>query len=419
MIFDELLKKDVSKEAETLGSNTGIKTVQFYRTDVTRTLIEETFTFIGETLPAAEKYVFKEVPSSIETLKAQVAFIDLIDADNILNECRQLSERLPASLSVIILGSVDSISVVRELKAFGFYYLLWPVTKIELGEFIEGVLEQIESANFKNRRLAKRIGVVGTRGGIGATMIAAELGWLLSHEKRASCIVVDNNYLSSNLDIFLGVKNREKRRLNATEITGNMDDSAARSLLTRVSPRLDYLSLGLNNESSSDFHETNDVIVSVLKRDTNFIVDDLSASVSFDIKAKMLVKQLDLAVIVMEPTIACLRETSALLQSIKKHIEESEQRKTLRILLVLNKHRASRFQSVTEAEITKYLSTNIDVVLPYEISAEEVLVSGNKLSSGKTKLGSQLRSLCSLIVGEQTSSPRAKSLLSLFSKKGA
>ncbi|KKD60223.1 type II secretion protein ATPase [Grimontia sp. AD028] len=417
MIFDELLKKDSKSELSNLGNQSGIKVIQFHKTDASKTLVEETFRFIGESQPTAYTYKFDEVPGQVEELRAQVAIIDLVECDDILKECRQLSERLPTSLSVLIIGSVDSISVVRELKAFGFYYLLWPVSKIELAEFIEGVLAQHEAANFKHRRRAKRIGIIGTRGGIGTSLITAELGWLLSNDKQASCVVVDNNYISGNLDIFLGVKNREKRKLNAVESGGNIDEAIAKSLVTRVNHRLDYLALGLDNESSVDFHEVTNTVIGNLTSETNFIIDDLSASVGFDIRPTILMKQLDVAVVVMDPTISCLRETAALLNSIKKHIEENELRKAVRIILVLNKHRASRFHSVTEAEIVKYLNVPIDIVLPYEISAEEALVSGNMLSSGKTKLGSQLRALCSLIVGEEASPSRVKSLFPFFRKK--
>ncbi|MDD1781729.1 type II secretion protein ATPase [Enterovibrio sp. ZSDZ35] len=417
MIFDELLKKESTHESSNLGNQTGIKVIQFYQTDQHKSLVEETFRFIGESAPSAEKYTFSDVAKQVEALRAQVAIIELTHCEDTLEECRRLSERLPNTLSVLILGSTDSISLVRELKAFGFYYLLWPITKVELGEFIEGVFEQHEAANFKHRRRAKRIGVIGSRGGIGVSMITAELGWQLANDKQASCVVVDNNYLSGNLDIFLGVKNREKRKLNAAESGGQIDESAAKALVTRINHRLEYLALGLTTETSTDFYDINNAVVNNLCRDANFIVDDLSASISFDLRPSVLMKQLDVAVVVMDPTISCLRETAALLNSIKKHIEENELRKTVRVVLVLNKHRMSRFQSVTEAEITKYLNAPIDVVLPYEITAEEALVSGNMLSSGKTKLGGQLRSLCSLIVGEVVTPNRVKSFLPFLRKK--
>ncbi|PKF48985.1 type II secretion protein ATPase, partial [Enterovibrio nigricans] len=189
--------------------------------------------------------------------------------------------------------------------------------------------------------------------------------------------------------------------------------------VTTINNRLEYLALGLNTENSVYFHNVNNTVVSNLSRDANFIIDDLSASVSFDLRPSVLMKQLDVAVVVMDPTISCLRETAALLNSIKKHIEENELRKTVRVMLVLNKHRASRFQSVTEAEITKYLNAPIDIVLPYEVTVEEALVSGNMLSSGKTKLGNQLRSLCSLIVGEATTPHRVKNFLPFLRKKGS
>ncbi|WP_394208953.1 CpaE family protein [Enterovibrio calviensis] len=406
--FGDLLKKEATDSEPAIGNQHGLKSLQFFRTEEVKILVDETFRFDGHSVPASYAYKFKDIPTQVEEHNAQLVVIDLVGCPDTLKECRQLSARLPSYLSVIILGDVDAISVIRELKSLGFYYLFWPVDKIELAEFVDTVVTRhIEANSLHGRRKAKRIGVIGMRGGVGTTMLTAELSWILSNDKQTSCLVVDHNYLSSNLDIFLGIKNREKRRLNDTETGGGeIDQTSSKNLVTRVSNRLDYLALGLSDERSADLDEMTELVLNYLAPDTNFILDDYSASVGFDIQPRNLLKTLDVAVLVMEPTISCLRETAAMLSKMKKLFEEPEYKRTVRIILVLNNHRASRFNSVTQAEVEKYLDVPVDIVLPYEITVEEALLNGTYLSAGKSKIGTQIKHLCSRIIGEEIAPKR-------------
>ncbi|CZF80693.1 MULTISPECIES: type II secretion protein ATPase [Grimontia] len=416
--FGDLLKKEPKEARGSSTSKNALDTIQFYRSNELRVLIEETFRFDGYEPPLAQPYKFKDVAVQVEENKAQLAVIDLLGCPDTLKECRQLSARLPTSLSIIIIGNVDSISVVRELKSLGFYYLLWPVDKADLAEFVQSVVSRhIETSSLKNRRRAKRVGIVGTRGGVGASLLTAELSWVLTNDKQTSCMVVDHNYLSGNLDLLLGLKNPDKRRLTDTEIGTELDHTSAKSLVTRISNRLDYLALGLNNQSSSHLFETNGLVVSYLTSETNFILDDLSSSVSFDVQPHTLHQMLDVAIIVMEPTISCLRETSAMLNKLAKQIQEADRPKIFRTLIVLNQHRAPRFTSVTQAEIEKYLNRPVDIVLPYETKLEEFLVSGTNAGSTKSKFAGEVRRLCSLIIGEDLA-PKRKSLFSFSRFRG-
>ncbi|SFO86791.1 AAA family ATPase [Enterovibrio norvegicus] len=400
--FGELLRKDSQHVQSTVSD--GISSIQCFRSNDVKNLVEETFRFDGHPPPIALPYKFKDVANQIEEHHAQLVVIDLCGCPDTIKESKQLSSRLPTSVSVVVLGDVDSISVVRELKALGFYYLLWPVEKIELAEFVQSVVSRhIAASNFKNRRRAKRVGIVGIRGGIGCSLLTSELAWFLSHEKQTSCLVVDHNYMSSSLDILLGLKNRDKRTINDSEVTGDIDATSAKTLVTKVSNRLDYLALGLQEERSIDLHDINDLVISHLSNETNFVIDDYSASVGFDVSPHVINASLDIAVIMMEPTISCLRETSAMLGKLKKLMEEPDKTKSLRILLVLNQHRASRFSSVNVSEIEKYLDHKIDIEFPYEISIEENLLNGVHLSTGKSKFGDQVRRLCALMIGEDLS----------------
>ncbi|MDN3683471.1 hypothetical protein QW180_02055 [Vibrio sinaloensis] len=75
---------------------------------------------------------------------------------------RRISHLLPNSASVIVIGSEDAISTIRNLKAMGFYYLFWPVSKEELIDFVKNVSDNRQrNAGLGKAREAKKVAFFG------------------------------------------------------------------------------------------------------------------------------------------------------------------------------------------------------------------------------------------------------------------
>lgn len=412
--FGDLLKKD-SLSAD---KSYGLKSVLFYRDEQCRTLVSETFRFDGFSQPDEKTYSVENVVAHLNENDCEFVIVDLLGCKDTVEASGHLANIIQTSASVVIVGDEDSIATVRKLKEFGFYYVFWPVSKEELSEFLVSVVKRhVEETSIKGRRKAKRVGIFGTKGGVGCSLIAAELAWTLSSSKHTSCTLVNHNYCGGNIDILLGKKNLGKRTISQTDAGRNLDKSSAKSLLVQVEPRMHYLALGVEDETSEEIHQVNEIVIDLISSESNFVVDDFSASVNFDISPQWLYDKLDVLVVVMEPTISSLRDTAILLNELKKRQQEQEDDdRSVRIVVLLNHHRAPRLNTVNLDEIHKYLVCPIDINLPYELSIAEHILHGSHISSGRTKLAAQIQRLASLIMGEEV---KAKPKLSkrLFWRK--
>lgn len=94
---------------------------------------------------------------------------------------------------VIGMGTVNDIGVFRDMLDAGVAdYLLKPVTPERLKQAYEKAITPAhQTAEGGAKTLADVIVVVGTRGGVGASMISTNIAWLLAHENNKKVGLID------------------------------------------------------------------------------------------------------------------------------------------------------------------------------------------------------------------------------------
>lgn len=395
----------------------GYESVVFYNTDNCSAMICEAYRFEGLKEPALVENNEKDIIKFVNTHNVEVIILELTNCDDVIGETEKAVQYLPSHASIIVIGEEDSITIVRSLKKFGVYYLFWPTPKQEFIEFVTNVHENRKrQSGIAAKRRAKVITVVGTKGGVGCSLVSAELAYSLSGHNQASTVLVDHNYTSSNLDIMLGKKGVEKKSLSAETIVRALDLSSAQSLLNQVSEKVQLLAMCASDEkpdeSHDDIRQVTDSVVNLISHDANFVIEDVSASVGFDPKPDWLCKQSDCIVLLLEPTVSSLREAGRIMTGIKSYIETNPD--SLRVIVVVNNSRGGKFETVTPSEITHYLKHKIDISLPYAAEAGDIILQGERLIESRSKLAKPLKILTSLILGEE--SKKSFSFMSLFSR---
>ncbi|MEZ9417713.1 chromosome partitioning protein ParA, partial [Vibrio sp. 10N.286.49.E1] len=125
----------------------------------------------------------------------EIAIVELNVTESVTEDMKRISHLLPNSASVIVVGSEDAISTIRNLKEMGFYYVFWPISKPELIDFVRNVdSNRKKNSGLGKDRTAKRVAVWGTKGGVGATMLTAEIAYELSAKKKSTCLIVDHDF---------------------------------------------------------------------------------------------------------------------------------------------------------------------------------------------------------------------------------
>ena len=297
------------------------------------------------------------------------------------------------------------MSLAREVEKLGFYYLLWPSQKDDIVSLLHHIGDDRNSKQPVNyARNAMRIGVTGLKGGIGCTMVAAELAYSLTQESRQQVILVDHSYKASSMHIMLGKRDLIRRKMNDTalnhhSLTNTLDPITVQSQLAVVDPGIRYLGLESDSMNPDELRDYNNKLMAPLAGDANFILEDFSASVKFYPAPEELCDALDCLVMVVQPSLSGLHESKIFLDRFKEvNAQISE---PARLIIVLNYN--SPEQLISAETVTEFLDVKIDIELPYFKKTEEYLTSGKRFTNSSTKLASPFKELSRKILGKPQS----------------
>ena len=374
--------------------------ILFYQTERFRELMEEVFRFEGVTAPVVFKYSDEAIRDNAQEFTDHIIMIELNESDNITQDIEQISHQLPNSASVIVIGSENSISTIRDLRAMGYYYLFWPITKLELIDFIRGVNDNLTRNNTLSKsRQAKKIIVLGSKGGVGTSMLTAELSKELSEKRNSSCIVIDHNFSGGNLDIMLGVKQFTRKKLPQGMLIANLDAQYAMGMTTKVNEMLSFLSIESDNLSVEELKEYTHVLSTQLATETNFIIEDLSGSASEKIGFLTKEQDIDVVVLVIDQTVSSLREASRVLSVVK------EKKLEMRFIIVVNNTKPEKYSTVDLKDIKKHIDRSVDVICPFEPKIGSALLHGESIHSKNMLISQSFNDVTALLLGETVKKP--------------
>ncbi len=97
-----------------------------------------------------------------------------------------------ADCKIIIMGSANDVSLYRRVLAAGAIdYLVKPLTAELLTQAMTAALKKTGNDGKPVAREAKIVVVVGVRGGVGASTIATNVGWVMAHQLNRHVALLD------------------------------------------------------------------------------------------------------------------------------------------------------------------------------------------------------------------------------------
>ena len=399
-------------ETETGKSNTTVTEKRncclFYQTTECFRLLEETLLYEGFEAPVARVCTNDNISDAVAETDYSLLFIEV--TDQLMDQALRLRSHLSHDTRVVLIGHEDSISTLRAIEDLGFYYLLWSSNKQDIAAFLHTLRDdQHRNRGPQQVRAAMRVAVVGLKGGSGCTMAAAELAYGLAEESHQQVIVVDHGYTGSNMHIMLGKRDLLRQPIGSEGMQHHtlgsfLDQAGSQSQLSRVEKQISYLGfeLGLDDEKNAaiatpeSLREYTNNVLKTLQRDANFIVEDYSASTKFYPHPRWLCSLVEGVVLVVQPSLSGLHETRAFLEQF--HIHNALAANPARLILVLNHCRPTG--GVDRKAVEEYLGQKIDIELPYLKNCEELLTSGKRFISGRTRLNNPFTNLSRLILGK-------------------
>jgi pilus assembly protein CpaE len=115
-----------------------------------------------------------------EQRSPKLLLIDVSASDLPLSDINALADVCEPGVTVVAVGARNDCGLFRDLLQHGVAdYLVKPITPALLQKAILAATEQ--SGVVKgNHKLGKLVAVSGTRGGVGATSVAASVAWLIA-----------------------------------------------------------------------------------------------------------------------------------------------------------------------------------------------------------------------------------------------
>ncbi|AIW16204.1 AAA family ATPase [Vibrio tubiashii] len=334
-------------------------------------------------------------------VKLNHVILDLRGAGNVVDQTSEIATRLDVSISLLVLCDVDSIKLRNQVHSLGANYVLWDAELDALLAAIKSNEEQESSV--KRTRVAKRILILGTKGGVGVSSVSSLLCHSLAGQANLKTLLVDHDSGAMNSDIYLGVKGL-KAKQNSIDLNQiDIDDAIAKTYVHPVVDKLDYLVLEKNIACLSDHATTLFNLSNQLIDQYNFIIDSAPLSCYEEIHDQELSEKYHRIFVVCDPSVSSLRSYNLLKKKLGKVEHE----------LVFNLNRPAKDFMVTLASAKERIRVKTSIDFAYEPALEKLLIQQGIGHFMKSKSSAPIANMVSTLTGKKI---KTKPRFSLFRK---
>lgn len=350
-----------------------------------------------------------------------ILMVDLSESGDPLNDINSLAEVCEPGTVVIAIGQVNDVRLYRDLLASGIHdYLLKPLSAGQLRDSLNQAQAVFSAPRSSDPEAAKRhisTAVVGTRGGVGASMLTTSLAWLFSDEHKLPTALLD-------LDVHFGTGalalDLEPGRglTDAIDNPSRIDGLFIERAMIRANDNLAILSAEapINSPLMTDgsaFVQLEEEF----RQSFEMTMIDLPRNML--INFPHLLADVNVVVLATEMTLASARDTIRILSWLKTNAAHAQP------VVVANKVQGGTAE-ISKADFEASIETKIDFSIPYDIKA-----AANAAKLGQTfvdanpgsKATGVVKQLAERILGASDEEmdgpePAKKSLLGSFDLKG-
>jgi pilus assembly protein CpaE len=330
--------------------------------------------------------------------------IDISDNEDPLSAMDALAEICPPATRVVTVGTSNDIMLYRRLLAMGVVdYLHKPIAPEALYEALLQASRPVErAAPAAATKEARVIALVGARGGVGTTTLAAGIGWCLSEEHQQRVALLDLDLQFGNLALGLDLEPGRGLR-EALEHPERIDSLFLSGAMSSAGERLRILSA----EEALDDHplldpSAVDPLLTALNDDFDCVIVDLPRAL--DGMARRLLARAETTAIVTDLSLAAMRDTHRLINLM------AVLRPGATPLLLANRVGMLSRGEIARAEFEKSIGLKIDYVIPYDAKAASAMAEHGKAlpaAARSSKAAAELRRLAATLSGGAVQPPRS------------
>jgi len=302
------------------------------------------------------------IAKAIEFLGAQrspnILIVDISGVALPVSQVHTLAEVCEPGVTVIAIGNRNDVGLYRDLQQAGVTdYVVKPLTAQHLAKALTARSHPGEGGLI-HKKLGTMVAVIGARGGVGTTTLAANLAWHLANKQSRRVALVDLDLQNGDCALALNIKPTAGLR-EALVNPARIDSTLLERVMTPVGERLFVLS------SEEPLHEdvrfsadAVDTLTSALREQFHYIIVDVPYTPWAPYRRAL--ELADFRIIVGDQTLRSARDTvrlrTALREGDGKH----------RTLFVLNRHGEGGRRAVTLREMRNVLDLRPSGVIPFQ-----------------------------------------------------
>lgn len=318
---------------------------------------------------------------------AKNIIIDFRGSGDLIKETSDLIYYLDIRISLFVVGDIDSIKLQNEVRKLGANYIFF------CGD-VGGVFNAIDSFSQGKKngfsRSAKRILILGTKGGIGVSTISCLLSRFISEKINLKTLLIEHSSVSINSDILLGIKS-EKSRRNIFDIEYTEIDSAIASTYIKNSfEKLDYLSL---DNSFSQYKSKPLMLIKLseeVKDKYNFIIDSVCSEKFEELYNEYSRIKYHRVFVICEPSVSSIRTYN----NIKSKFKDDN------LKVVLNSNRIPKDYIMSLRQAKEKIDINDVFQINHESNIEKTIIKHGLEGLKRTKFYTSVGEIVTDLTGK-------------------
>jgi len=327
-----------------------------------------------------------------EQRSPRLLVIDLSGSEMPLSDINGLADVCEPGVTVIALGDYNDCGLFRDLLGHGIAdYLVKPLTPGLLQKALLSATDQSAVAK-GNARLGKLIAITGSRGGVGATMVATSVAWHIAHERRRRVALVDLDLQFGTVALCLDLEPSHGLR-EALENPNRIDGLFLDRVLIQHSERLFVLSAEESPDETLllDFSAL-ELLLTELRSKFHYVIVDLPRNPS-PCTQQVLQSATDL-VLVSDYSLAGMRDSMRLVGLLPS------MNASCNVSLVVNRAGEHKQGEMPRAEFEKGIGRKIDFVMPFDAKSVAAATNfGQPVASLRGPVSGSLKEIAERLCG--------------------
>jgi pilus assembly protein CpaE len=320
--------------------------------------------------------------------------------DVVLAGLTQLAQVCGPDTKVIVVGHLNDVLLYRELMRLGVSeYLVAPVHQLQIIESIATLFHDPAA-----KPLGRIFAFVGSKGGVGSSTLAHNVGWYLSRQLNTETIITDFDLafgtagLNFNQETSQGVA-------DALGQPDRVDQTLLDRLLTKCGDKLNLLaSPGAIDRDVHVESSSVEIILNTVRNSVPCVVVDVPNMWAPWIKHTLL--QADEVVITATPELASLRNTKNLVDLLRQSRPNDRPPR-----LVMNQVGIPKRPEIPVADFAKAINLDPALTIAYDAHTFGTAASNGQMLaevSAKAKSAEAVAVLAQILLGQEKPAKPAK-----------